>query len=108
MSYVSQMLEYERIDVSEGIDVNKTNVSKECDICLCWYLKDISFKCQLYHSYACYDLMQKAISFHDLVIVNIKRSAYRIYLWYMRKNDAISIMNNSSLVHKKGVLYFLY
>ena len=38
------MLEYERIDISEGIDVNKTNLSKECDICHCWYLKDIGFK----------------------------------------------------------------
>ena len=27
------MLEYHRIDVSEGIDVNKKNASKECDIC---------------------------------------------------------------------------
>ena len=26
------MLEYNRIDVSRGIDVNKTNASKECDI----------------------------------------------------------------------------
>ena len=25
------MLEYERIDISEGIDVNKTNLSKKCD-----------------------------------------------------------------------------
>ena len=27
------MLYYDRIDVSEGIDVNKTSASKECDIC---------------------------------------------------------------------------
>ena len=27
------MLEYERIDISEGVDVNKTNLSKECGIC---------------------------------------------------------------------------
>ena len=27
------MLYYDRIDVSEGIDVNKTSVSKECDSC---------------------------------------------------------------------------
>ena len=27
------MLCYDRIDVSEGIDVNKTNESKESDIC---------------------------------------------------------------------------
>ena len=26
------MLEYERIDFSEGIGVNKTNLSKECDV----------------------------------------------------------------------------
>ena len=33
------MLEYERIDISEEIDVNKTNLSKECDICHYWYFK---------------------------------------------------------------------
>ena len=33
------MLEYKTIDISEGIDVNKTNLSKECDICHYWYLK---------------------------------------------------------------------
>ena len=27
---------YDRIDVSEGIDVNKTSASKECDICHYW------------------------------------------------------------------------
>ena len=30
------MLYYDRIDFSEGIDVIKTNESKECDICHCW------------------------------------------------------------------------
>ena len=28
-----KMLEYNKIDISEGIDVNKTSLSKECDIC---------------------------------------------------------------------------
>ena len=27
------MLEYNRIDISEGIDTNKTSASKECNIC---------------------------------------------------------------------------
>ena len=27
------MLEFGRICISEGIDINKSNVSKECDIC---------------------------------------------------------------------------
>ena len=33
------MIEYKRIDISEGIDVNKTNLSKEFDICHYWYFK---------------------------------------------------------------------
>ena len=27
------MICYDRIDVSEGIDVNRTSVLKECDVC---------------------------------------------------------------------------
>ena len=54
------MLEYERIDISEGIDVNKTNLSKECDICHYWYFKDIGFKFEPYLCNGCRNLMQKA------------------------------------------------
>ena len=32
-----KMLFYDRIDVSEGINVNKISASKECNICHCWY-----------------------------------------------------------------------
>ena len=38
------MLEYDKIDISEWIVFNKRNLSKECDICHCWYFKDIGFK----------------------------------------------------------------
>ena len=31
------MLEYDRIDISEGTDADKTNKSKECMLCHCWY-----------------------------------------------------------------------
>ena len=33
------MLRYEKIDVSEGIDVNKTSKSKECELCCYWFFK---------------------------------------------------------------------
>ena len=52
------MLEYERIDISEGIDINKTNLSKECDICHYWYFKNIGFKYEPYLCNGCHDLMQ--------------------------------------------------
>ena len=38
------MIEYKRIDISEGIYVNKINLSKEVDIYHYWYFKDIGFK----------------------------------------------------------------
>ena len=94
------MLEYEKTDVSEGIDVNRTNLSKECDICHDWYFKDIGFKCEPYLCNGCHDLMQKAMRFNDVAVAYVKGSDYRIHFWYLSKNDVISIMNNS----KKGVL----
>ena len=38
------MLEYDRTYISEGIDINKTNTSKECDICHYWYFIDEGFR----------------------------------------------------------------
>ena len=72
------MLEYDRIDVPEGIDVNKTNASKECDVCHYWFFKDIGFKYEPYIFNGCHDLMQKAINFNDIAIVSIKGSYCRI------------------------------
>ena len=99
------MLEYDRIDISEGIDVNKTNdKSKECDICRYWYFLNKSFSYESHLCNRCHDLMQKAMSFNDVAIVSIKGSDYRIHFWYMSKDDAISIMHNSNLINKKGTL----
>ena len=50
--------------------------------------------------------MQKAISFNDVAIVYVKGSAYRIHFWYISKNDAISLMNNSNLINKMGANNF--
>ena len=41
------------------------------------------------------------MSFNDVGIIFVKGSAYRIKFWYMNKDYAISIMNNSNLVDKK-------
>ena len=79
------MLEYDRIDISDGIDINKTNASKERKICHYWYFKDIDFKYELYLCNGCHGLMQKAISFNDVVVVYVKVSAYRIHFWYVSK-----------------------
>ena len=36
---VIKMLQYDRIDVSEGFDTNKTSKSKELMLCNDWYFK---------------------------------------------------------------------
>ena len=41
-----------------------------------------------------------------LLFVYAKGSSYRIHFWFMSKNDAITIMNNSNFVDKKGVFLF--
>ena len=98
------MLEYDGIDISENIDVNKTSAWKECGICHYWYFKDIGFKYEKYLCNGCHDLMQKAISFNNVAIVYVKGIAYRIHFWYMSKDDAINVMNGSNLTDKRGVL----
>ena len=99
------MLEYDRIDISEGMDINKSSdKSKECHICHYWYFLDKNFSYQKYLCNGCHDLMQKAMSFKNVAIVSIKGNDYRIYFWYTSKDDAISIMHNSNLIDKKGTL----
>ena len=98
------MLEYDRIDISKVIDIDKTNVSKKRKICHYWHFKDIGFKYEPYFCNGCHGLMQKAISFNDIAIFYVKVSAYRIHFWYMSKDDAIKIMNSSNLINKMGVL----
>ena len=77
------MLEYDRIDVSKGIDVNKTDALKDCDICHYWYFLSKNFNYEPNFCNGCHGLMQKGISFNDAVFVFVKGNNYRIHLWYM-------------------------
>ena len=94
------MLEYDKIDISEGIDLNKSDKSKERDICHYWYFLDKKFTYEQFLCDGCHDLMKKAMSFNDVAIVSIKGSDCRIHFWYMSKDDAISIMHSSNLNEK--------
>ena len=98
--YQLQILEYERNNIPEGIDVNKASASKKCDICHYWYFKDIGFKYEPYLCNGFHGLMQKAMSFNDVAIISIKEGDYRIHFWYMSKNNATNIMKNNNLNEK--------
>ena len=67
------MLEYDRIHISEGIDIDKTNKSKECNICHYWYFLDKKFNYEKYLCNGCHDLMQKAMSFKNVVLSLLRK-----------------------------------
>ena len=54
----------------------------------------------------CYDFMQKPMNFNDVSIVTVKRSDYRIHLWYMSKDDIINIIKNSDLEKQIAIKFF--
>ena len=97
------MLQYERIDISEGIDFDKSNKAVECMICHDRHFKDIGFKHQPYVCNGCHDFSLIVQNLDDFVILKIKKVDYRCYLVGINKNDPISLLNNSVL-DNKGVL----
>ena len=82
------------MDISEVIGLNKSDKSKECDICHYCYFLDKNFNYEPYLCNGCHDLIQKATSFNDVAVVSVKGSAY---------SDAVNLLNNSWL-DNKGVL----
>ena len=51
------MLEYDRIDVSEGIDIKKCNeTSRECSSCNFYYFLNKNFNYQMYLCDGCHDM----------------------------------------------------
>ena len=94
------MLQYERIDVSEGIDLNKSNKSKECMIYHYWYFKDIGCKSEQYVCNGCHDLSMMVYDVGDFMILNIKVVDYRYFVFNMSENDAIKLLKNSRLDNK--------
>ena len=99
-----KMLEYDRIDISEEIDVDMSDKSKECMLCHYWYFLNKTFSYGPYLYDGCYNIVQKSIKFKNIAIVHLRESAYGIYFLYMSKRKAKKLMNNSNLIDKKGVL----
>ena len=78
------MLQYQKINVSEGIDVNKTSASKECELCHYWFFKDIGFKFEEDVCNKCHDLLMTAYFLKDIAILNAKGATFRWVLVKMK------------------------
>ena len=97
------MLEYDRIDLFEGIDVNKTSISRECSFCH-YYFLDINSNYQKHLCDGCHDMSMKANSMQNLAIVYSDSNAYRINFTFMDLNEATYLLNNSNKNSKKETL----
>ena len=97
------MLQYQKIDASEGIDVNKTSASKECELCRYWFFKDIGFKFEEHVCNKCHDLLTIAYSLKDIAILNAKGATFRCILMGISKNEGLKRLNNS-VTYDRGVL----
>ena len=97
------MLQYEKIDVSEGIDVNKTSVSKECELCHYWLFKYIGFKFEEHVCNRCHDLLTMAYSLKNIAILSAKGATFRCLLMGTSKNEALKKLNNS-VTYDRAVL----
>ena len=94
---------FDKINLSEGIDINKTSASKECDICHYWYFLSYSFKFQPNVCNRCHDLLI-SINLSDIAILNIKGSDYCCIVSLISKDEAINLMQNADLTEKSRTL----
>ena len=63
-----KVLYYDRIDISEGIDVDKESTSKQFIICCYWRFSNEEFKLQKTVCNGCHDLLIKSVTLSDIDI----------------------------------------
>ena len=98
------MLYFDRIDISEGININKTSASNERDVCHCWYFLNFIFKLQPNFCNKSHGLLMMSVNRSDIAILNIKCSDYLCIISLISKNKAIKLMQNADLTEKSGTL----
>ena len=94
------MLQYEKVDVSEGIDTNKTSALKECMLCHYWYFRDVGFKFDLHACNRCHDVLMTAYELKSIAVLNVKGVDFRCILWGISRDETVNRLNNSVLEGK--------
>ena len=84
------MLQYDRIDVSEGIHITKISESKECMLCHYWYFKDINFKFQPYLCNGCHAVSMMAYELNNIAMLTAKGVDYKCILWVISRDEAVN------------------
>ena len=99
------MLEYDRIDISEAIDIKKCKeTSRECSLCKFYYFSDKNFNYGPYLCNGCYDMSLKVISMKNLAIINHNGNHYRVNFAFISKKDASNLIKNAVIKDEKRTL----
>ena len=88
--WVIETLQYEKINVSEGIDINKSNKSKESMICHYCNLKKLVINLNHIFVIKCNDISMMTYELENIAILIVEWVGYRYVLSNMTENDAIS------------------
>ena len=99
------MLEYDRIDISEGIDINECEeTSRKCRLCKFYYFFDKNVKYGPYLCDGCYDMSMKAVSMQNVTIINHNANYYRVIFVFMTKKDVYNLIKDAIILGEKGTL----
>ena len=98
------MLECDRIDISEGIDIKKCKeTSRECSLCKFYYFLDKNFNYGPYLCNGCY-MSLKATSMKNLTIINYNGNHCHVNFAFISKKDAFNLIKNAVIIGEKGTL----
>ena len=97
------MLQYEKNDIPEGIDINKTSISKEWMLSHYWYFKDVGFRFDPHVCNKCQDVLMSGYELENIVILNVKEYILDVFYGGISRDEAVDRLNNSVL-EDKGVL----
>ena len=101
-----KMVYYDIIDLSEGIDVNKTSESKECDICHYCYFLDKTFKFQSDFWNGFQGVLIMSMNLSNIAILDIQGVDYRCIISEISKSEVINLMRNVQLSEKRKIINY--
>ena len=92
-----------KLMLQNGIDVNKTSLAKECELCHYWLFKNVGFKFEPHVSNRCHDLLIMAFWLENVAILSAKGATFSCSFQSISRNKALRRLNNSVL-EDKGIL----
>ena len=103
------MLYYNRVDVSEGIDVNKTNASNECIVCHYRYFLGKGFKFQSCVCNGWHDVLMMSVDIESVATLNVHGVDYCSIIVEINKSATTNVFkceNSGPLWNIKKIIIY--